>query len=222
MEIIDLHMHTFFSDGVLSPAELVYRYKYAGAGAVAITDHADYSNIENLIASMLKAAPELEKHYGLTVLAGVELTYVPPAALPDMISHARDLGAEIVVVHGETSAENVPPGTNSQAIKGRCDILAHPGKLSSEEALMAAEKDVFIEITTRRGHRKTNRLVAEEAFRAGARMVIDTDTHSPEDLLDEGKIETVIKECGLKDFSYGKFFENSLDLVNRIIKERKK
>ena len=42
--MIDLHNHTFFSDGELVLAELVRRYAVAGYTAIAITDHADKSN----------------------------------------------------------------------------------------------------------------------------------------------------------------------------------
>ena len=43
---------------------------------------------------------------------------------------ARALGAQIVLVHGETIVEPVPPGTNHQAIEAGVDILAHPGLIS--------------------------------------------------------------------------------------------
>ena len=72
MKLIDLHTHTFFSDGVLSPAELVYRYKCKGCIAVALTDHVDYSNIEHVLGSMTRAAKELSSFYGLQVFAGVD------------------------------------------------------------------------------------------------------------------------------------------------------
>ena len=76
--MIDLHTHTFFSDGVLSPSELVYRAKIAGYKAIAITDHSDESNFEQAIKNILKVKKNLTKAYGIKVFAGCELTYVPP------------------------------------------------------------------------------------------------------------------------------------------------
>ena len=41
--MIDLHMHSTFSDGELIPAEVVSRALHAGYTHLAITDHADPS-----------------------------------------------------------------------------------------------------------------------------------------------------------------------------------
>ncbi|HUI65324.1 MAG TPA: PHP domain-containing protein, partial [Bacteroidota bacterium] len=35
----DLHLHTTFSDGALSPRELLDRARLAGLSAISITDH---------------------------------------------------------------------------------------------------------------------------------------------------------------------------------------
>ena len=44
--MIDLHTHTLFSDGELIPAELTRRAAVAGYRAIAMTDHADRSNLD--------------------------------------------------------------------------------------------------------------------------------------------------------------------------------
>ena len=54
--IIDLHTHTFASDGVLLPSELIRRAVAAGYRAIGITDHGDESNMEELLAKAVKAA----------------------------------------------------------------------------------------------------------------------------------------------------------------------
>jgi len=40
--MIDLHTHTFLSDGELGPAELVRRAENAGYRAIGISDHATH------------------------------------------------------------------------------------------------------------------------------------------------------------------------------------
>jgi histidinol phosphatase-like PHP family hydrolase len=220
MKLIDLHMHTFFSDGVLSPSELVYRYKLMGAEAVALTDHVDYTNMEYILKSMHKAVPKFKEYYGIDVIVGAELTYIPPADIGNMVSAAREMGAEIVVVHGETMAENVPAGTNLAAARAKCDILAHPGHLTDEVAQIAKQNNVCIELTTRNGHGNTNKEVFTVANRNKCSIILDTDAHGPDDLLDEWKIRKVLNQCDI-DYSYYDIFRgNSFELVERLNRKR--
>ena len=88
----------------------------------------------------------------------LELTHLPPEVIPQAAYRARELGAELVVVHGETPVEPVPPGTNRAAIASSfVDVLAHPGLLTPDDAERAKRNDVFVEITSRRGHSLTSR-----------------------------------------------------------------
>jgi len=112
--LIDLHMHTVYSDGELIPAELARRARAAGYRAMAFTDHADHSNIEHIITSLLKMVHEYSLYQDIELLAGVELTHVPPALIPDLVKKARDFGAQIVLVHGETIVEPVAAGQTTQ------------------------------------------------------------------------------------------------------------
>ena len=218
--MIDLHTHTYVSDGVLGAAELVSRSRDNGCTAVALTDHADYSNIDLAVSSALRSSKTLGRFYGLDVIAGVELTYIPPADIGPMVKEARALGAEIVVVHGETPAENVPAGTNEAALKAGCDILAHPGRITPGECALAARNRVFLELTTRAGHRATNRHVAAAALEHGCRLVLNTDSHAPGDLLDMEKVAGVLRECGLERGLYDEFLKNSYEIV-KSVKERR-
>ncbi len=160
--MIDLHTHTIFSDGELIPSELVRRAEVLGYTAIGITDHVDYTNIEHVLTCVSKAK-YLEDVLDIRVLVGVEITHVPPQKIGPLAILARKLGAEIVVVHGETPAEPVRPGTNRAALEARVDILAHPGFITLEEAELARENDVCLEITSRSGHNITNGHVARMA-----------------------------------------------------------
>jgi histidinol phosphatase-like PHP family hydrolase len=53
IRMINLHSHTIHSDGCLLPSELAVRYAAAGYQALAITDHADYSNIETAVKAVV-------------------------------------------------------------------------------------------------------------------------------------------------------------------------
>jgi histidinol phosphatase-like PHP family hydrolase len=212
-KFIDLHAHTLFSDGVLLPSELIYRAKFNGYDVLAITDHGDISTVDFVIPRIKKVCQELSKHYKITVLPGIELTYVPPALIKAMVKKCRKLGAKIVVVHGETTAENVPPGTNRAAVLSGADILAHPGFISDEEAKLAARNGVLLELTTRSGHNRTNGHVAKLALRHGAKLVLNTDTHGPDDLMDMKKIKNVIDKSGLKISDYETILKNAASLA---------
>ena len=194
--MIDLHTHTTFSDGELIPSELVRRAEVLGYTAIGITDHVDYTNIEHVLACVSKAK-YLEDVLDIRVLVGVEITHVPPQKIGPLAILARKLGAEIVVVHGETPVEPVRPGTNRAALEARVDILAHPGFITLEEAELARENDVCLEITSRSGHNITNGHVARIASQARAKMVVDTDTHSPRDLIDSERAQQIAVGAGL-------------------------
>jgi histidinol phosphatase-like PHP family hydrolase len=215
--MIDLHTHTTFSDGVLIPAELARRAAKAGYRAMAMTDHADHSNLELILSNIGRFVAETGAFLGVTVLCGVEITHVPPPLIPHLVELARARGAQLVVVHGETIVEPVEVGTNLAAIEAGVDILAHPGLLTPEEAELAAERGVALEITTRKGHSLTNGHVAVLARRFGAKLVIDNDAHAPEDLVSQERRKKVALGAGLTLEEYLQAESNSRDIVSRLL-----
>jgi len=194
--MIDLHTHTTFSDGELIPSELVRRAEVLGYTTIGITDHADYTNIEHILSCVSKVK-YLEDLLDIRILVGAELTHVPPQKIGPLADLARKLGAEILVVHGESPVEPVRPGTNRAALEAGVDILAHPGFITLEEAELARENDVCLEITSRLGHNITNGHVVRMAKLAGAKMVVDTDSHSPRDLINSERAVEIAMGAGL-------------------------
>ena len=192
----DLHTHSIFSDGELIPAELVRRAMVLGHDVIAITDHVDMTNVEFVVKSVVKAVDLCEDY--IKVIPGVEITHVPPRKIAEVAKQARRFGAKWVVVHGETVTEPVMPGTNKASVENPdIDILAHPGFITLEEAQTAKDNDVILEITGRMGHNITNGHVYKMAHEGGAKMVIDSDTHAPENLMDEAAALTVALGAGL-------------------------
>ena len=183
--MIDLHTHSLLSDGELLPSELIRRAKVKGYRMIGISDHVDISNIEKVVASVLKLTEKIQGYEDITFLPGVEITHVPRKLVKETIAFARRLGIFYVVVHGETIAEPVEEGTNREAIEGGADILAHPGIISEEEVALARQRNVLLEISGRKGHSLSNGHVAKLAKKIGARLIFNTDTHSPSDLVSE-------------------------------------
>ena len=192
----DLHTHSIFSDGELIPAELVRTAKVLGHNVIAITDHVDMTNVEFVVKNVVKAAELTDDE--ITVIPGVEVTHVPPSKMDKVIADAKRFGAKWIVVHGETIAEPVQPGTNRQAaMNPDVDVLAHPGFITEDEMQAAKDNGVLIEISGRKGHSLTNGYVASLARKIGADMVIDSDAHGPDDLMCEEKAYKVAFGAGL-------------------------
>ncbi len=213
--MIDLHTHTLFSDGELLPAELVRRAWVLGYEAIALTDHADSSNLDFIVSRIVGVCRDLNKYWPIKVIAGIELTHLPPELIAPLTKQARAWGAQIVVVHGETIVEPVPPGTNKQAILAGVDILAHPGLISVEEAALAKEKGVFLEITSRSGHSLTNGHVVKVAKETGANLVLNTDTHSPADLLSSAQALQIASGAGLSQDQFAQLLANARKIIAR-------
>lgn len=64
--MIDLHLHTYYSDGTMSPEELVRYAKESGAETIAITDHDGMGG--------LGEGMEAGKRLGVQVIPGIELS----------------------------------------------------------------------------------------------------------------------------------------------------
>jgi len=176
----------------------VRRASKIGNEGIALTDHADFSNYKFIIGSLLSAKKEMEDDWEIEVLVGVEITHVPPRKIDKLVRMAKAEGAEIILVHGETIVEPVLKGTNRVSVMNEdVDILAHPGLIEAEEVWLARDNGVALEISSRRGHSLTNGHVASLAMKVGADLVIDTDTHSPEDLIDDEMARKVLLGCGL-------------------------
>jgi len=214
--MIDLHTHSLFSDGVLLPSELVRRAYSIGYKALAITDHVDSSNIDFVVPRIVKVIGEIRAYFDIQLIPGAEITHVPPEIIGKLVTEARELGAKIVVVHGETVVEPVIKGTNRAAIEAGADILVHPGLISREDTISAKQMGVALEITSRRGHSFSNGHVAKTALEIGADLVISTDSHSPEDLITDDWARILLRSAGIPEDATEKIFENSKKLVKRI------
>lgn len=216
---IDFHTHTISSDGLLLPAALACEASYRGHLAIAITDHVDASNIFETLSSLTRFIKEQGSSLPVKVLAGVELSYLDPKLIEKYAKISRELGAKIVVVHGESPVEPaVPRGTNHAALKlkGLVDILAHPGRITEEDVILAKVNGIYLELSSRKGHRQGNRHVAKLAKQFKAKLLVNTDAHSEHDLISQKEAFLLAKEAGLKkEQAVQVVCHNPLELVKR-------
>ncbi|HOE79252.1 MAG TPA: histidinol phosphate phosphatase domain-containing protein [Smithellaceae bacterium] len=213
--MIDLHTHSIFSDGALIPSESAQRALAAGYKTIAITDHADCSNLDFIVPRIIRACAAITGKGRIQVLPGLELTHVDPSDIAPLAAEARAMGAKIIIVHGETLTEPVPAGTNLAAIEAHVDILAHPGLITDEEARLAAQNSVFLEITTRRGHSLSNGHVAKMATKYGAPLILNNDAHAPADYVGPQMAHKIARGAGLSEMEVAAMLENSGKLAQK-------
>lgn len=213
--MIDLHTHTLLSDGELLPMELARRGQDKGYTVIGITDHVDSSNIDFVIPRIINACNDINKNWKIKTIPGVEITHMPIELIKCTAKFVRSKGIKLILAHGETIVEPVIKGTNKAALLSDINILTHPGLIALEDALLAASRNIYLEITTRKGHSLTNGHVAKMAKLAGAKLVINTDTHSPENLITKDFAEKVLFGAGLDKKEIAQVFRNSEELVGK-------
>jgi len=218
--LFDFHTHSFHSDGVLSPIELIRRAFVNGYNAIAITDHVALGSLERIIKEISDDCALAKAHWDILAVPGVELTHIPPQAISQVAQKAKELGAWLVVVHGETTVEPVEKGTNLAAVKSPfVDILAHPGLITPEEAALAAQNGIFLELTARRGHSTTNSHVASVSQKARSRLLVNSDAHRETDLLSLDLAQDIINQAGIGKQERQQILEHHpLLLIERIKK----
>ena len=212
----DLHTHSFQSDGELTLAELARRCQHQGYRGLAISDHCDHANIEQIVRSTCAFCEAVRGHYsGLEILPACEITHVPPALIGGLVERARRFGARLVLVHGETIVEPVQAGTNRAAIEAGADVLAHPGLIDPADVALAAREGVLLEISARQGHCLTNGHVARLACQHGAGLCFGSDGHEPGDYPDRQTAARILSGAGLTEQQVDDVLRNTAAFFER-------
>lgn len=198
--IYDFHTHTSLSDGALSPLELIRRALEQNYHAIALTDHVGVGYLERIIVEIAADCALARAHWPIRAIPGIELTHLPLPAIGEAARRAKELGAWLVVVHGESTIEPVEKGTNKAALQcPYVDILAHPGLITLEEAELAATAGIFLEVSARRGHSLANGHIAQMARLAGAKLLLNSDAHDETELLTPPLARQVARGAGLDE-----------------------
>jgi putative hydrolase len=194
----DFHSHTFLTDGRSSATDMWHGADRLAHRVLAITDHVALDDPRPLLDRLAAEARAFEEG-PLHPLIGVEISMVPPRRIAGVARSARLAGAQIVIVHGETLAESVPPGTNRGALAcPEVDLLAHPGLLTERDAALAHAHSIVLELSGRKGHALANGHVAQRALAARADLVVDSDAHDPSELLPFAQAERIAAGAGLR------------------------
>ncbi len=219
--IYDFHTHSTLSDGSLAPMELIREASVRDYLAVAVTDHAGFGAVLRLAQELGRDCEAAREHWAIIALPGVELTHLPPGAIDRAAREAREAGAWVVIVHGETLEEPVQPGANRAAIESEfVDVLAHPGLITAEDARIAARNGKFLELSAKPGHGLANGHVARMALAAGARLIVDSDNHAVNFLTRE-RIRRVVLGAGLDESRLDEIrLINPRMLLDRILTEQ--
>jgi putative hydrolase len=215
----NLHAHTFLSDGDLLPSEVAVRYQDKGYAIIAITDHADYSNIKQVAKAAVEFCRRWPKNSKIKVLPGVELTHLPPEQFKPLATLARKEGIKIIIAHGQTPVEPVAQNTNHSSLLADIDILAHPGLISDSDIKLACRRGIFLEVTSRRGHNQTNGHVIKQARKFGAKLILNNDSHGPEDIITPQQLIQTGLDSGLTQAEIDKIY---LNVKNFLIKKEAK
>ena len=213
--VIQLHTHTVLSDGVLLGEELLRRCECFGCTGVAVGDHAGLSNVSFVLESHRRLCDSVRDVSPVAVAPAVELTHVLPRLAERTVQAARQAGAALVLGHGETLVEPVAEGSNRAYIEAGVDILAHPGLISPADALLAAERGVALEVSSRKGHCLANGHVVRISRETGAGLVFGADVHGPDDLTDRASADRVLRGAGLSEEEIAALWERCGALVRQ-------
>lgn len=198
--MFDCHSHSLLSDGELGPVELARRAEVKGLEGLAITDHVDSVTVRDVVTSLVERIGTVRDHMEIDLLAGCEITHTPPSLIADVAEEASRLGAEIILVHGETLVEPVKAGTNLAAVQTPdVDVLAHPGLIDDRTVELAVNNGIALEISARKGHSLANGHLVRVTRETEAQLMINTDSHAPADLIAAKQARDVIRGAGHPD-----------------------
>ena len=214
--MIDFHTHTLLSDGELVLAEHFRRAEVKGYRILGVSDHGDLATMVNLLPVLREAANRENELGRMTIIVGIELTHVRPEQFAEAVRRARDLGAQLVLAHGETLVEPVESGTNRAAIEAGVDILAHPGLITLDDAKLAVERGVCLEISGRKGHSLSNGHVACMAQDVNAKLIFGSDAHASSDMPTREFAEAISLAAGLDNKAVQAMFQNAEKLAKQI------
>ena len=205
----DFHISIHQGFGVASALRYASLAGIRFAGLVMPSDGTGLSRLADFSAQVRR----LSLYANVEAWAGVELCHIPPALLPEAVREAREAGARLVLVYGESIMDQVEQGTNFAAIEAGADIITHPGLVDAETAIFAAERAVAFEFTSSPRHALSNAHTAAMALKQGVPLVRGSNASRAEELTTRAFWPSVIKGADT-----GIMGENGINIVEYLRK----
>ena len=198
----DLHVHTDWTDGRSSLADMARAAKALGREYIAICDHSHSLRVANGLSAadlgrQAEAIREVERLVGIRVLRGVEVDILVDGSLD--LDDETLAGLDIVVAsvhsHMNQDAETMTRRLVRAIENPHVDIIGHPtGRILGRRKPYEVDIDQVIEAAARSGtaleiNASAARLdlkdtLAARAHAAGVRIAINTDAHDTGELGD--------------------------------------
>lgn len=198
----DLHMHTTWSDGKATIEEMAESAKDLGYQYIAITDHSPSSTIANglSIERLKEKKKELvavnKKLKGINILMGSEVDITADGTLDYADAVLKELDVVIASVHSgfKMDKDTITKRILSALENPYVHALGHPtGRLINQREpydvdidlliQAALENDKALEVNSSYQRLDLKDLHVKKAVEAGVKIIISTDAHRPEGLL---------------------------------------
>ncbi len=197
----DLQMHSTDSDGRVSLEEMAETAEAMGYEYIAITDHGPMLRMVQGLddAGFRRQRKKIDKLNArlrtLTVLAGAEVDIHPDGKLDLKDDTLAALDIVLVALHAKFDLE--PAKQTERVLKAlshpNVDVFAHPtgrlinGRRGAQFDLdrvvgAAVDHGVLLEVNAQPERLDLDDVSVRAAIGAGARIIIDTDAHSPAEL----------------------------------------
>jgi DNA polymerase (family 10) len=210
------HVHTDWSDGRATLAEMARAAEEAGLSFVGISDHSQAASYANgldpvrLMAQMDDVKKARERFSRLAILHGVEVDILPDGSLdlPDEVLARLDFVIASVHERFDLSPEEMTARIVRAVRHPLVTILGHPtGRLlrarrgytfdMREVARAAAANDTYLEINGNPHRLDLSDVLARQAAAEGARFAINPDAHEPRAIADHELGLRVARRAGL-------------------------
>ncbi|MGX1899907.1 DNA polymerase/3'-5' exonuclease PolX [Thermolongibacillus altinsuensis] len=193
----DLHMHSTWSDGAFSIAEMAEACRKKGYRYIAITDHSKFLKVANgLTVERLKRQQEEiarlnEKYDDFVILSGIEMDILPDSTLDYDDEVLESVDFVIASIHSAFSQprEVIMERLKRALMNHHVDLIAHPtGRLIGQRDGYDVDIDMLIELaketnTALELNANPHRLdltyeYLKKAQAAGVKIAINTDAHN--------------------------------------------
>jgi DNA polymerase (family 10) len=208
------HVHTTWSDGTASIAEMARASLAAGFAYLGISEHsqaASYArglDTKRLRAQARAVARARREVPGVVLFHGVEVDVLPDGSLD--LDDATLAALDFVVASVHTELEMKAPQMTERLLRAvthpLVTILGHPtGRLLpgrtgypfDVDAIAAAANDTFLEINANPQRLDLSAELVRRAAARGARFAINPDAHSPRGVADTALGVAVARRAGL-------------------------